>query len=400
MLPHLYHVAPDPREVVALGPIFPITGNAFSDFSAQFGPYRSSAPPAEAEDILRRHLEVAGKAMAYAGLGCDEADVHPIFDEVLDELPDISLEAPIKLGEVIHSRRAELVPGLTDADIIASFQGYLGQLLIAGLSRVVTARGLDRPNLCLSGGCALNIKWNSALRRTGIFSDIWVPPFPNDSGSAIGTACAELFTQGQGPYVEWDVYAGPPLSAPAAALPGFRAEPCPPAELARVLHEQGEPVTVLRGPAELGPRALGHRSILAPASDPKMKGRLNEVKDREAYRPVAPICLEARALEVFEPGSPDPYMLFEHRIRSEWAERVPSIVHLDGTARLQTVNAEQDGTTVELLTAYEALSGIPLLCNTSANHKGSGFFPDVASAADWEGTALIWSENVLYRKQS
>jgi carbamoyltransferase len=245
------------------------------------------------------------------------------------------------------------------------------------------------------GGCGLNIKWNSALRDSGVFDRVWVPPFPNDAGSALGTASAAMLTQTDRASLEWNVYSGPPLNAPEP-LPSWEQQPCTVEELARILHEQDEPVVFLHGRAELGPRALGNRSILAPARSAKMKDLLNEYKERASYRPVAPICLEARAPEVFAPGSPDPYMLFDHEVRPEWADRVPAIRHLDGTARLQTVTADENPVVFELLTAYEALSGIPLLCNTSANFNGSGFFPDVRSAMEWGRIRLIWSDGTLY----
>ena len=129
-----------------------------------------------------------------------------------------------------------------------------------------------------------------------------------------------------------------------------------------------------------------------------MKELLNDLKGRDHYRPVAPICLASRAPEVFEPGTPDPYMLFEHRMRPGWADRVPAIVHLDGTARLQTIDESTRSPIVAILSAYERLSGIPVLCNTSANLNGHGFFPDVATAAQWGRTRFIWSDGLLYTK--
>jgi carbamoyltransferase len=146
-----------------------------------------------------------------------------------------------------------------------------------------------------------NIKWNSRLRSSGQVADIWIPPFANDSGAAIGTAACELFRRGQHQALSWDVYRGPQLTD-GDVPPGWRVLGCGERELAGVLHDVGEPVVVLSGRAELGPRALGNRSILAPATDAAMKDRLNAIKDRAHYRPVAPICLSARAAEVFTPG--------------------------------------------------------------------------------------------------
>jgi carbamoyltransferase len=155
---------------------------------------------------------------------------------------------------------------------------------------------------------------------------------------------------------------------------------------------------VLNGRAELGPRALGGRSILAAPVDAAMKDRLNDIKRREPFRPVAPICLEEHAPEIFSPGTPDPYMLFEHDVRPAWVARIPAVLHLDGTARLQTVSPAQDPDLTEILRAYHEVSGVPVLCNTSANFNGSGFFPDVATAIGWDKVDMVWEEGTLYRR--
>lgn len=237
------------------------------------------------------------------------------------------------------------------------------------------------------------------LRASGLFDDIWIAPFPNDSGAAIGTATCEMFRVSGHPALEWDVYSGPRIAV--GGLPqGWREKPCDERQLAQLLHTEGEPVVVLSGRAELGPRALGNRSILAPATDPAMKDRLNRLKGRAGYRPVAPVCLTPHAPKVFTPGTRDPYMLFEHRLRPGWADRIPAVVHLDGTARLQTIDPSQHTAAARILSAYEELSGVPVLCNTSANHNGRGFFPDVASAAEWGGTRYIWSEGKLCTRTS
>jgi carbamoyltransferase len=109
--------------------------------------------------------------------------------------------------------------------------------------------------------------------------------------------------------------------------------------------------------------------------------------------------MEEDASQIFSPGYPDPYMLFEHRVREEWKDQVPAICHLDGTARLQTVNRKENAFIYELLTEYKKLSGIPLLCNTSANFNGSGFFPDVKSVMEWDKVNFIWSAGKLYFKK-
>ncbi|MEU7206525.1 carbamoyltransferase N-terminal domain-containing protein [Streptomyces sp. NPDC045470] len=395
IVPRLYLVRATTREVTLVSVLLPITGNTFADFCAQFGPYASDTSHLTPDEVIRHHLSIAGKAMAYAALGTAQPNVFPLLDEFISGFPGIDPDNAKTLGAKIASNRDDLLLGLTDADIIATFQDYLGQRLLERLSAVVRRRFPgERLNLVLGGGCALNIKWNSLIRASGLFQDVYAPPFPNDAGAAIGTAVCESFHRGN-LALEWDVYSGPAL-VDGRTPDGWRTAPCDERQLAQLLHTEGEPVVVLSGRAELGPRALGNRSILAPATDPGMKARLNAIKNRADYRPVAPLCLEEHATEVFTPGTPDPYMLFEHRLQPDWAERVPAVVHLDGTARLQTISAHNHSAAARVLAAYAEISGVPVLCNTSANLEGRGFFPDVGSAARWGGTRYIWSKGVLY----
>ena len=404
--PRLYQVAAETRTVHFLATLMPITGGAFSDFCLQFDPFRTNPEGLSTDVLMRQGLSTAGKAMAYAALGRVEESAFSVFDEFLASFHDLSPHNAKRIAEKVAANRQELFPGLTDADLIATFQAYLGNTLLTRLSTVLrrlrgrgmsspAKRGEPRPNLALAGGCALNIKWNSAIRRSGLFEEVWIPPFPNDSGAAIGTASCEMFGEGGHLAMDWDVHSGPRVAV--GTLPAaWTATPCDERQVAELLHTQGEPVIVLSGRAEIGPRALGNRSILAPATDAAMKDRLNKIKNRAGYRPVAPICLTSRAAEVFSPGGSDRYMLFEHTPRREWAERIPAVIHLDGTARLQTIDESHNSATGRILAAYERLSGIPVLCNTSANFNGKGFFPDVSSAAAWGGARCIWSEGVLY----
>lgn len=399
MLPTAYQVSVrGGRTVRALGPLLPVHGYVFADFCRQFGPFDRARPEDDhAPDAVERYLEVAGKAMAYAGLGTATGAVYARFAELFADWPSNNPgHDGFELAQKIRANQDQFFPGGTDADIIAGIQDYLGRALLRATTDLVrTHFGGVLPNLCLGGGCALNIKWNTRLRESGVFKEVWIPPFPNDSGAAIGTACCEMFVRDERHVLEWDTFRGPTL-APCDPPRGWTAEPCDERRLAEILHRTGEPVVVLSQRAELGPRALGNRSIIAPAVDGRMKDLLNGMKGREGYRPVAPVCLAGRAREVFEPGTPDPYMLFEHRVRREWRSRVPAIVHLDGSARLQTVDESTASPIVAILTEYERLSGIPLLCNTSANLGGRGFFPDVATAARWGRTRRIWSDGTLY----
>ncbi|WP_274911228.1 carbamoyltransferase N-terminal domain-containing protein [Streptomyces sp. WZ-12] len=397
MTPVLYRVEPQPLRVTRLGELFPLYGSIFADFCAALPPFRGSHQPAAQDpQLMPRNLDVAGKAMAYAALGTDDPGFDTVLTEQLDAM-ELSFTMGDDLAHALKHGDASPWPDATDADLIATFQGYVGRRLHAALGAAVRGRDLP-PRLCLAGGCALNIKWNNLLRSSGLFEEVWVPPFPNDSGAALGAAATEWARTSGRAVLDWSVYQGPRLRPALDDPPGWTSTACDVNGLARELHDTGAPVVVLTGRAELGPRALGHRSIFAPATDAGMKEHLNRIKDREEYRPVAPVCLEHRAPELFAPGTPDPHMLFDHDTRVGWEAKVPAVVHLDGTARLQTVNDRQSPFVHELLTAYEKLSGIPLLCNTSANHKGRGFFPDVASAAAWGRVPAIWSEGRLYRR--
>ena len=393
--PRLYQVRAATHEVTLVDTLMPVFGGSFAAFCARFEPYLRPTEDMASELAIRHHLSVAGKAMAYAAKGRVETGAFAIFDNLVAEYRDVTVDQVGGLGDKVAANRDELMPGLSDADLIATYQGYLGQRL---LERLISAVRSCSPggghNLVLGGGCALNIKWNTAIRASGVFQEVFIPPFPNDAGAAIGTAACEMFRLG-GTALEWNVYSGPQIMT-GAVPDGWRAQPCDEGQLAALLHAEDEPVVVLSGRAELGPRALGNRSIIAPATSTRMKDRLNDIKNRASYRPVAPICLEDRAPEVFDPGTPDPYMIFEHRMRPGWADRVPAIVHLDGTARLQTIASASDTAIGRILAAYADISGIPLLCNTSANLEGRGFFPDVESAARWGGTRYIWSDGTLY----
>lgn len=401
MFPFLYRCDAS-GAVEDLGPLLYMLGDTYHTLAQLF-------PPFDGPIEWPHTLAIPGKVMAYIALGTPDGGAIAALDELYETAVDAELGqlAPPaerlseETGRRILARMRDglSVPGVASDDMIASVHEFLGSRLVEALVAAIAADGSRAPNICLIGGCALNIKWNRAIRDSGAVRDVWVPPFPNDSGSALGTACCELLRGDGSPALEWSTYAGPPL-APSAPLDGWASRAVDLAELAAILHETGRPVVYLDGRAELGPRALGHRSILAPAVDAAMKDLLNEVKGREPYRPVAPICLAHHAAEVFDPGTPDPYMLFDHDVRGEWRQRVPAVCHLDGTARIQTVTRDDEPQIFELLMAYERVSGIPLLCNTSANRNGSGFFPDVASAMVWNRVPAIWSEGVLYERES
>jgi len=390
--PQLFYYHYQSHKVDNLGPLFLIAGQMYGEFARKYKPY-DHRPFGD--------LSIAGKLMAYIALGEVQETLLAIFRNIYAAHVD-KLKKPLS-GRLIFESSQELIDKFADygnekgyrpVDMMATFHLFLQELLVDNLrDRVKKYPGYTK-NICFVGGCALSIKWNTAIRSSGIFKEMFVPPFPNDSGSALGTACCEMMARTEYRSLEWDVYKGPPLKE--GIDDSWGQYPFTIKECAALLHESSEPVVVLKGRAELGPRALGNRSILAPAVDYAMKDHLNKIKKREDYRPVAPICREEDAPGIFDPGIPDPFMLFDHVVRDDWKEKIPAVCHLDGTARLQTVNSRENPEIYELLTEYGKLSGIPLLCNTSANFSGKGFFPDAASAMEWGGAHFVWSNGTLY----
>jgi carbamoyltransferase len=141
-----------------------------------------------------------------------------------------------------------------------------------------------------------------------------------------------------------------------------------------------------QGRIEFGPRALGSRSILASPISASMQAKLNEVKDREDFRPVAPVVLEEDAGEWFEGASYSPFMLFVYDVKADKADRIPAVRHVDGTARIQTINRKQHPVYYDLLKAFKEKTGVPVLVNTSFNTLGK---PIVCSPRD--AIECFWS---------
>jgi carbamoyltransferase len=149
-------------------------------------------------------------------------------------------------------------------------------------------------------------------------------------------------------------------------------------------------VAWFQGRSEFGPRALGNRSLLAHPGYAENLERLNNVKGREQFRPVAPMVLAERAKDVFEGGPfPSPFMLFTHHVRNGWAERIPVVVHVDGTARIQTVDVEEQPVMHRCIRRFEDRTGLPVVVNTSLNTAGRPMVDDPRDALECFGSAPV-----------
>jgi carbamoyltransferase len=300
--------------------------------------------------------------------------------------------APIELETLAKRRRpGERLSG-GHADLAASVQRRLEEVLL-DLARWLHVRTGDA-DLTMAGGVALNCVANSVLAEQGPFERVWVQPAAGDAGTALGAALhvahalgdrvAGMRTAALGPSWTDDELAA---WLDTARLPYER-----PHDLADEVAEalaRDAVVAWFQGRSEFGPRALGHRSLLANATRAENLTRLNDVKGREQFRPVAPMVLAERAAALFSGPLPSPYMLFTHDVRPEWRDRIPAVVHVDGSARIQTVDRADEPLTARMLDAVERRTGIPVVVNTSLNTAGRPMVDDPRDALECFGSAPV-----------
>jgi hydroxymethyl cephem carbamoyltransferase len=224
--------------------------------------------------------------------------------------------------------------------------------------------------LLIAGGCGLNCDWNSKWEDSGLFSEIFVPPVVNDSGIAIGTAIDAQRHYTGNPKIDWDVYSGLLFdSVPPFDVNNYDVYEPDNDKIADMLANDLI-LGWVNGKYEIGPRALGNRSIIAAPFKDETRIRLNEIKQREQYRPIAPICLEEDAAKWFGCDHPSPYMLYTYIANTD---ALAAVTHVNRTARLQTVSRDSNPNMYDLLTVFKKRTGYGVLCNTSLNFKGKGF---------------------------
>jgi carbamoyltransferase len=230
----------------------------------------------------------------------------------------------------------------------------------------IVRQDLPSSNLVFMGGCALNSKANTML--WDIFPNVWIMPNPGDAGSALGAAAAVY-----GKHLDWE---GPYL--------GYKLGDEYPKDkiLDKIMTDQV--AAVATGRAEYGPRALGNRSILADPRDPDIKDKVNLIKKRELFRPFAPVVMEEHAFEWFDMDYTSPYMQYTPKCLKP--ELIPSVVHADGTSRVQTVNMAQHPGLYALLSDFYGRTGVPILLNTSLNIKGQPLINDEDDVRQWNST--------------
>lgn len=281
------------------------------------------------------------------------------------------------VGEALAGWRPELQRGRWDPitkehmDLAASVQRYFERAVLSLARRAQRLTGARK--LCIAGGGGLNCTANGRLVAEQIFDDVYVPPFPNDTGCAFGAAAVITHEAGSRVLPLTTSHWGPgyddeAIAADLAQVKCSARRVDNVADVAADAVVAGQLVGWFQGRMEVGPRALGARSILADRRDAQVKNRINHyVKFREDFRPLAPSVLASEAARWFDFPGQSPFMSFTAPVRVP--EALPGITHVDGTARLQTVR-DGDGPYAELLAALHARTGYGCVLNTSFNYAG------------------------------
>jgi carbamoyltransferase len=281
------------------------------------------------------------------------------FDEVEKLFPSMN-----KQGEFFHYGVGDFGVEPTEQNkfhIAAAVQAVYEKRLIEFMNFAKKKTG--KKNLVFMGGCALNCSANTKL--LDIYENVWIMPNPGDAGSSLGAAAAVYgkHLNWHGPYLGKEVGGEYPVESIFGELVKKKI------------------AAVVNGRAEYGPRALGNRSIFADPRHASCKEIVNKVKGREMFRPFAPVVMEEHVSEWFEIDRPSPYM--QYAVKCRKPEIIPSVVHADGTSRVQTVNKEQHAGMYELLLRWKEHSGVPVLLNTSLNIKGQPLLNDLADVREW-----------------
>ncbi len=260
-------------------------------------------------------------------------------------------------------------------DIAASAQRAFEEVVLDLSAELRRSTGAK--SLAIAGGCGLNCTANGRILARGIFEEIYVPPVPNDSGGALGAAML-LYTEltGKRPEPLMHAQLGPSfssteISSALRSFPALKAEAVSEDVLltrSADLLASGGVMAWFQGAMEYGPRALGNRSFLADPRSDGVRDVLNEkIKKRELFRPFAPSVKAEKASEYFEIRQPSPFMTIIVPVREEKRSVIPAVTHVDGTARPQTVDRAVNPRYWGVLDRFEALTGVPVLLNTSFN---------------------------------
>ena len=272
-------------------------------------------------------------------------------------------------------------------DYAAATQKLLEDVALTLIERYLGDIIRETGRICYAGGVALNVKLNQKIIEMDGVQELFVQPAASDAGTAVGAASYVADFLGDRVQKLGDVYLGPAYSNDECIAACRQHEEQPawvalddPALAAAKLLAQGNPVAWFQGRMEFGPRALGNRSILGDPSHPGIAERINaQIKYRERWRPFCPSILDRAAAEILQTNHPAPFMTFAFRVADSWKNKIPEVVHEDGTARAQIVSRDTNPRYYRLIEELEKLKGVPVVLNTSLNRRGE---PMVCSPTD------------------
>ena len=367
----------DERAPAGLGMFYFLLANAIFPGEGTEGKVMGLAPHGNASTLGLPPLEVEGHMV----------HIPPVWLHTLAE------------RERFRYRAGDADRFVDAANLAAAGQHAFEQALWALARWLHRQTGLRQ--LCFAGGTALNCPANEGLLRNTPFERVFVPPAPGDAGTALGCAMYGMLELAASPceYRWRDDYLGAQVStlaihgalAHAADLLVERIDDSDAlCAAAAAWLADGNAVALYQGRSEFGPRALGHRSILADPRQARMRDWINaEVKEREWFRPLAPVVLLERAPEYFALDHPSPFMQFAVQATEAGRSQAPAIVHVDGSARVQTVGADGDPILRALILAFAARTGVPILLNTSLNRRDEPIVETVEEAlATFRATPL------------
>ncbi|MDD5775881.1 MAG: carbamoyltransferase C-terminal domain-containing protein [Candidatus Omnitrophica bacterium] len=277
--------------------------------------------------------------------------------------------------------------GLTEPyiHIAAATQKALENISVRLIEAYLKSELLKHGNLCFAGGCALNVAMNRILLEQPYIKNLWVQPASGDSGGSLGAAAYVAAMLGDKIEPMKHVYWGPEYSnkdiEAAVNGSGYRVsretDIC--MKAAQLLHE-GKIFGWFQGRMEWGPRALGNRSIIG---NPTIRGTADKInaiiKFRETWRPFCPSILKEHAREILGSDHPAPFMTIAFKADPAWKDRIPEVIHVDGTCRPQVVDKETNPKFHSLISNYHRMSGMPVVINTSLNRRGE---PMICSPQD------------------
>jgi carbamoyltransferase len=331
------------------------------------------------------------KVMAMASYG--EPSLLPQFRDLVK--PDGSggfTVAPIDWNAYAPKSSGGEEFGPEHANLAASVQKRLEEMILE-LAGWLHGQTGDR-HITMAGGVALNCVANSRLAEQGPFETVWVQPAAGDAGTALGAAMYVAHSRGDDvermhtaalgrAWTDDELQVWLETAEVPYEKPGDIAD-----AVAEVIAANGV-VAWFQGRSEFGPRALGHRSLLAHPGHKSNLERMNNVKGREQFRPVAPMVLAERFNEIFEGPYPSPHMLFTHRIREPWHHKLAAVRHVDGSARAQSVHREDEPLVARMLEAMEQRTGLPVVINTSLNTAGRPMVDDPRDALECFGSGPV-----------